>query len=158
MAVRRHVLDAVGGWAPFPRGEERELTVRLFQMAIAACTVPDVVVEQYLDGRRASRGRVRAWNAVEGRMRAGCQFEELFDGSGQIRPAPTPARRLAGVPLYLYRRLLTEALPWVVAIAKGRPPVAFEPDSRSPISRATSGNEPACRGRPRLVCHPGISR
>ena len=149
VAVRRHVLNAVGGWAPFPRSQDRELTVRLLQSGHRGLYVPDLVMEHYLDGRRATRAHVRGWNAVEGRMRARYQFEELFDASGQIRPAPAPARRLAGVPLYLYGRLLTEARSWVTAIAKGRRPVAFEHElkvryfasyiwERACLSRSTS--------------------
>jgi glycosyltransferase involved in cell wall biosynthesis len=126
MAVRRHVLDAVGGWGPYRRSQDRELTVRLLQAGYRGLYVPELVIDHYLDANKADRAHARRWHAVEGRMRAGYHFEELFDASGRIRHVPQGGRRLAGVSPSLYGRLLTKAGEWVGATARRRQADAFE--------------------------------
>ena len=59
-------------------------------------------------------------------MRAGYRFEELFDRDGRIHPAGNDGRRVAGVPLFLYRRALTELGSYMRSIARRSRVEAFE--------------------------------
>jgi glycosyltransferase involved in cell wall biosynthesis len=107
-AYRREVIQALEGWRPLRRSQDREFTVRLLLAGYHGLYVPAMRMRHRVTADRITREYFRQWNATEGRMRAGFQFEELFDHDGRIRPAGAAGRRLAGVPLYLYRRALGE--------------------------------------------------
>jgi glycosyltransferase involved in cell wall biosynthesis len=124
-AVRRHVLEAVGGWAPYRRSQDRELTVRLLLAGYEGLYAPDMVMYHDIDGGRLDRAYFRRWHEAEGRMRAGYQFEELFTADGHIRAPSNGGRRLWGVSLYLYRRLFNELTECLTAVAMRRTADAF---------------------------------
>jgi glycosyltransferase involved in cell wall biosynthesis len=108
MAWRRATLLALGGFSvQYPRTEDRELLVRFLLLGEgAAMYVPALVVLHHLDRHRLNRAFLRAWNSLEGRMRAGYAFEELFDKDGRLRPPPPNTPRVLGVSRYIYREWL----------------------------------------------------
>jgi glycosyltransferase involved in cell wall biosynthesis len=129
-AFRKTALESVGGWLPYPRSQDRELTVRLLLGGHRGLYVPAMRMRHHVRAERVSRNYFRWWNATEGRMRAHYRFEELFDPDGRIHPPPDRARSLAGVPLFLYRRLCEEGSGWVRALAARRSGEAFEHELR----------------------------
>jgi hypothetical protein len=124
-AYRREVVDALGGWRPYPRSQDREFTVRLLLAGHSGLYVPQMRMRHRLDADRLNRRHFRWWHATEGRMRAGYRFEELFDRDGRIHPPVHPQRHIGGVPLYLYRRLLHEGGRCIGALARRRGSEAF---------------------------------
>lgn len=124
-AYRREVVEAVGGWRPYARSQDRELTVRLLLAGYSGLYVPGMRMWHHLDAARATRAHFRRWHEVEGRMRANYRFEELFDSQGRLRPGIASGRTLGGVPLHLYRRLCRLAVRWAVTAARGRHDEAF---------------------------------
>jgi glycosyltransferase involved in cell wall biosynthesis len=125
-AYRREVVEGLGGWRPLPRSQDREFTVRLLLNGHQGLYLPDMRMRHRIDANRANRAYFRRWNATEGRMRAAFRFEELFDADGRIHPANDSARSLGGVPLFLYRRLFTEALHFGGDLVRNRTKQAFE--------------------------------
>lgn len=130
MAIRRGVLDAVGGWHNYSRSEDRELTVRLLLAGYRGMYVPEMVMYHHMDPARLTRRYVRWWNAVEGRMRAAYRFDELFDVTGRIRPCPDEGRRLFGVCLFVYRDLVSEFGRFMASSLLLRRELAFEHEIR----------------------------
>lgn len=131
MACRRAVFDASGGFRPFPRSQDRELTVRLLQAGFVGRYVPGMLMFHDVDAARVTPEYFRKWVAVEGRMRARYRFDELFDRSGRLLPAPPPGRRLFGVSAFVYRQLLTEVGRWARARVVGRRVDAFAHELRA---------------------------
>jgi glycosyltransferase involved in cell wall biosynthesis len=125
-AYRRDVVNALGGWRSYRRSQDREFTVRLLLAGYHGLYVPAMRMRHRVRADRINRDYFRRWNETEGRMRAGYRFEELFDRDGHIHPAGGDGRRLAGVPLYLYRRALGEFRSYVTAMARRSRVEAFE--------------------------------
>jgi glucosyl-dolichyl phosphate glucuronosyltransferase len=125
-AYRRNVIEMLGGWRPFRRSQDREFTVRLLLKGFEGLYVPTMRMRHLVNADRITRDYFRQWNATEGRMRAGYQFEELFDTSGRIHAPVEAGRRLAGVPLYLYRRAIGELGEYVKSLARRSRVEAFE--------------------------------
>lgn len=123
---RREVIDALGGWKPYRRSQDREFTVRLLLAGYEGQYLPAIRMRHRVTADRITREYFRQWNATEGRMRAGYRFEELFDGDGRIHPAGNEGRRFAGVPLFLYRRALTELGSYMQSVARRSRVEAFE--------------------------------
>src|SRR4051812_44440720 len=125
-AYRREVINALGGWRPYRRSQDREFTVRLLLAGYEGMYLPAMRQRHRVKADRITRDYFRQWNAVEGEMRAGFRFEELFDRDGRIHPAKTEGRRLAGVPLFVYRRALDELSGYVRSVARRSRVEAFE--------------------------------
>ena len=125
MACRRAVLEALGGFAPYRRSQDRELTVRLLLRGRRGRYEPAMIMGHRVSGDRCTRRHARRWHATEGRMRAGYQFLELFDREGGIRP-PDPGRPMfLGVSRFVYRDLAAEFGRMVGAALRARPGDAF---------------------------------
>jgi glycosyltransferase involved in cell wall biosynthesis len=131
MACRRDVFEAMGGFRPFPRSQDRELTVRLLQAGYIGRYVPEMLMYHDVDAARITPGYFRKWVATEGRMRARYRFDELFDASGRLLPAPHQGRRLFGVSTFVYRQLLIEVARWARAAMRGRRVEAFGHELRA---------------------------
>ena len=103
-AWRRDALLALGGFSPdYPRSQDRELLVRALLAGHSGMYVPEMLVHHRLEGQRLNKAHFRRWNRMEGRMRAGFAFEELFTTDGVMRPIPQDMRRLLGVSRFIYR-------------------------------------------------------
>jgi glycosyltransferase involved in cell wall biosynthesis len=126
MAWRRASLIALEGFSTaFPRAEDRELTVRALLAGYEGLYVPEMVVYHHLDGARLTRRFFRQWNRIEGEMRAGYAFEELFSADGQLRPVPETTPRLLGVSRFLYRAWAEAVAGYGKALLKGDRAAAF---------------------------------
>lgn len=130
VAIRREVLDMVGGWGNYARTEDRELTVRLLLAGYRGMYVPEMIMYHHMDPARLTRRYVRWWNEVEGRMRAGYRFDELFDVTGRIRPCPDEGRFFLGVSLFVYRELMSEFGRFVASSLSLQREAAFEHEIR----------------------------
>jgi hypothetical protein len=130
-AWRREALLAMGGFSTeYPRSQDRELLVRALLAGRIGLYVPDMLVYHRLEGRRLNKAHFRRWNRMEGRMRAGFAFEELFTRNGCMRPIPDHTQRVFGVCRFVYRAWLRELWLYVVARLLGRGDEAFRHEMR----------------------------
>ncbi len=126
MACRREVFEAVDGFRPYARSQDRELTLRLLLAGYAGRYLPEMVMYHPVDAERLTRAHFRRWNVMEGRMRAHYRFLERFDHSGRLLPAIAKGRTFCGVSLFVYRECLTEVAGWLSATARRQPVQAFQ--------------------------------
>ena len=131
MACRRAVFESVGGFRPYRRSQDRELTVRLLQAGYRGQYVPDMLMYHEIEPARVTPDHFRRWVATEGRIRARYRFDELFDREGRLLPAPVASRRVFGVSGFVYRQLLGEAGGWLMAKLRRRPTEAFAHELRA---------------------------
>lgn len=131
-ACRRDALVRAGGYSPdYPRGQDRELQVRLMLRGSEGLYVPEMVMHHHVDGRRLTKAYYRRWFRTEGRLRAGYAFEEMFLAPGGVSgPLPAGAPRVLGVSPAIYRRLAREAVRWLGSAARGRRGEAFRHERR----------------------------
>jgi glycosyltransferase involved in cell wall biosynthesis len=117
MAYRREIFEAYGGFrvdlgrsgSNLQGREEIEFANRLLHLGEKLHYEPDAVVRHLIPASRMSKSYVLRWYYCNGRS-------EIVD----LGP-PTDARwKLAGVPLYLIRRLARWTLQWMVSIRASR--------------------------------------
>lgn len=131
-ACRREALVRAGGYSPdYPRGQDREVQVRLMLSGSEGLYVPGMVMYHHVDGSRVTKAFSRRWFRTEGRMRAAYAFEELFLApDGVFGPLPPEAPRILGVAPAIYRTLAREASRWARSAASGRREEAFRHERR----------------------------
>jgi glycosyltransferase involved in cell wall biosynthesis len=107
MAIRRHVLDSIGGWNPdlgklkntLRTGEDHEFALRLTAAGFVGVYEPEASVRHRVPADRLRLGYFARWCYGNGQMTAGLEQDY-----------PTTARSLLNVPRYLWRRLGTDLL------------------------------------------------
>lgn len=107
MAVRRHVLDRVGGWNPqlgklkntLRTGEDHEFALRLVAAGFAGVYEPQASVLHRVPADRLRLGYFFRWCYGNGRIEAG--LEHAY---------PSTVHYLARVPRYLWRRVASDLL------------------------------------------------
>jgi len=130
-AWRREALLAMGGFSSeYPRSQDRELIVRTLMAGRIGMYVPDMLVYHRLDGQRLNKAHFRHWNRMEGRMRAGFAFEELFSPDGRMRPIPDETPRVFGVSRFIYRAWLRELRSYASAMMRRNFDEAFRHEAR----------------------------
>jgi glucosyl-dolichyl phosphate glucuronosyltransferase len=157
MAVRRHVVDRVGGWNPrlgklagsLRTGEDHEFALKMFRAGFRGVYEPDAVVRHYVPGERLARAYFRQWFFENGAIEAGLEHEY-----------PSTTRYLAGVPRYLWRQAIGDTigalrsvlsddlasataarmrLVWMAGYLRGR----WMPPRSVPLDKSPSGSAPA---------------
>jgi glucosyl-dolichyl phosphate glucuronosyltransferase len=105
MAVRRHVLDRVGGWNPdlgklkntFRTGEDHEFALKLAAAGFAGVYEPEACALHRVPAERLRLEYFFRWCYSNGRIAAGLEQEY-----------PSTKNYLLRVPRYLWRRLATD--------------------------------------------------
>lgn len=123
MAVRRSVVERIGGWNPslgklqgtLRTGEDHEFALRMTGAGFAGVYVPDAWVRHRVPAERLERSYFRRWFFENGAIVA--SLEETY---------PSTNRYLLNVPRYLWRQALRTA----VMTAKAR----FTSDSCSAVA------------------------
>ena len=124
MAIRRAVLDSVGGWNPdlgklkdtLRTGEDHEFALRLVAAGFKGVYEPEASVLHRVPADRLRLAYFARWCYGNGQMEAGLEPDY-----------PSTDRYLLGVPRYLWRRMGTDLLSIVAGV------VTVDP------RRATSG-------------------
>ncbi len=106
MAVRREVLDRVGGLradvgklgGTLRSGEDHEFYLRLLGHGCTGVYEPRALVRHFVPAARLTHAYFRRWSYVNGRIVAGLE-----------RDYPTTDRYLLGVPRYLWRAAAEDA-------------------------------------------------
>jgi glycosyltransferase involved in cell wall biosynthesis len=118
MAIRRHVLDKIGGWNPqlgklkdtLRTGEDHEFALRLLAEGFAGVYEPDASVRHRVPGDRLHLGYFARWCYGNGQIEAG--LEQHY---------PSTPHYLFGVPRYLWRRLGTDLASTAIGMATVNP-------------------------------------
>ena len=136
MAFRRTALEHAGMLDPETGrragtllGQEvREWCIRARRAGVRGFYVPDMVVEHIIPGDRLTKAYFRRWFYWRGISRAllyeraGLDLENPEESTVDI----TKVAHVFGVPRYMFRRALTNALDWLRAAFSGRAAEAFE--------------------------------
>jgi len=112
MAVRREVLDRLGGWRPelgklrhtLRSGEDHEFFLRMLHAGLRGVYEPEAVVAHLVPADRLRRGYFLRWLHDNGLVVAGIE-----------RAYPPRVVSLLGVPRYLWREAASDALRMVAA-------------------------------------------
>jgi len=111
LAVRRSVLEWLGGFAPqYQRCQDHELLIRLWKAGRQALYVPELIVRTRIAPERLTRQYHRTWHRKHGFYSASMRLQEIIDGSGRLANPPADSTRLCGTPGFVYRELLREML------------------------------------------------
>lgn len=125
LALRRSVLDLVGGFAPdfglvkdgVGSVEDHELLLRVLRAGRKAYYDPRIVVHAEIQPNRLQRSYHRRWHTGHGHFHALLRSERMEQ---------TTVGTLFGVPAHLYRQAVEDLVGWVRAKAIGKPGRAFE--------------------------------
>jgi glucosyl-dolichyl phosphate glucuronosyltransferase len=113
MAVRRHVLDRVGGWNPalgklqgtLRTGEDHELSLKMIEAGFAGVYEPGACVQHRVPAERLRFRYFQRWYYDNGAIEAGLEQDY-----------PSTTRYVLGVPRYLWRQLVADVLTTILAI------------------------------------------
>jgi glycosyltransferase involved in cell wall biosynthesis len=114
MAIRRHVLDKIGGWNPqlgklkntLRTGEDHEFALRLLAAGFAGVYEPNACVLHRVTVDRLRLGYFARWCYGNGQIEAGLEQDY-----------PSTPHYLFGVPRYLWRRLSRDMASAAVGVA-----------------------------------------
>jgi glycosyltransferase involved in cell wall biosynthesis len=130
LAVRRHVFDKAGGFSPqYPRGQDRELQLRIWRAGYRGLYVPDVVVTVDVPPERLTKQYFRRWYGRYGDVHGRLRLLETIDLDGRL-VEPITRGAILGVPPFLYRRLATTLMAWMWAVMRMRHGEAFFHENR----------------------------
>lgn len=118
MAVRRHVLDRVGGWNPdlgklqntLRTGEDHEFALKLAAAGFAGVYEPEACALHRVPAERLRLEYFFRWCYSNGRIEAGLEQEY-----------PSTKNYLLRVPRYLWRRLATDLMSAAAGIVTADP-------------------------------------
>jgi glycosyltransferase involved in cell wall biosynthesis len=113
---RRSVFEVIGGFSPhFPRCQDRELEMRMWRAGMQGLYLPAMDVTADIPPERLTRRYHRRWHATTAHYHALMRYRDTVDAGGELREELPNARRLMGVPLFIYRLWLEHAYGWVWA-------------------------------------------
>ena len=116
LAMRRKVFLEFEGFSPdYPRGQDRELQLRLWRAGRQGLYVPSMVVYTEIQSDRFEKAYHRRWYESDGRLGAVIRDEE----------AEASRARLFDVPAHLYRKAIGDALRWPWCLVTGQSDRAF---------------------------------
>jgi GT2 family glycosyltransferase len=129
LAVRTSVLHAVGGFsAEFPRCQDHELLIRLWQTGRQGLYCPDLVVRTDVPRERMTKSYHRMWHRRTARFYALMPPRELFGESGEAGGRGFVS--LFGVPAFTYREMACEGAALVRARVTRQAAAAFHHELR----------------------------
>jgi glycosyltransferase involved in cell wall biosynthesis len=116
MAVRRHVVDRVGGWnttlgklqGTLRTGEDHEFALRMTSAGFVGVYEPSASVQHRVPGERLQLSYFRRWFYDNGAIEA--SLEDRY---------PTTAKYLGKVPRHLWRQSLDDVLRLLLAAVTG---------------------------------------
>jgi len=161
-ACRRAVFDDVGMFSPaFPRGQDRELQLRMWRAGKHGVYRPDVVVVVEPPPERLTRAYHLRWQATTAHYHALMWYRESVATDDRLVPVETVRRRsLFGTPLFMYRELFGHAWGFVRALVRGDATARFFHLSRLCYSVsfiATRMRQAPARQLPPRVPHPAAA-
>ena len=130
-ACRRDALASVGGFSgAYPRCQDRELQMRLWQAGKEGLYLPDIEVTVQVPADRLTKTYHRRWRTTTGHYHAKMRYVDLVDSAGRLLDEPVRHRTFLGTPWFLYRQTLGHLLGWVRALASGQAADRFFHETR----------------------------
>jgi glycosyltransferase involved in cell wall biosynthesis len=115
LACRRTAFEKAGLFSTeFPRGQDREIQLRMWRNGCRGMYVPDVVVTVPVPADRLKKPYFRRWYAKYGVVHARLELRETLDRDGRLR-TPSAGSRLFGTAPHLYRAFASAAMGWLGA-------------------------------------------
>lgn len=127
VAYRRPALDAIGWFSPaFPRCQDHELLLRLWQAGGRGLYLPSLVVECEVPASRLTWTYHRRWYRDHGRF---CALMGAEHAEGIPPDAASMQRRLFGSPTAMYRECFSSAARAAWLTVRGRVAEAREAEA-----------------------------
>src|SRR5690554_3806880 len=118
-ACRREAFDAVGGFNPaFPRGQDREMQLRLWAAGKQGLFTPELIATTVVPLERMTKAYHRKWYTTRGHYLALMRYYDRIDSQGNLTGDRADTPRFLGTPLFLYRGLLRHAIGWSLAMLR----------------------------------------
>jgi glycosyltransferase involved in cell wall biosynthesis len=131
LGFRRRVFDMIGGFSPhYPRGQDRELEMRMWRAGMQGLYLPAMDVTVEVPGERLTWRYHRRWQATTAHYHALMRYRDTVDADGAMREESPHGRRLLGTPLFMYRAWLEHAVGWLAAAIRGRSKARFYHETR----------------------------
>jgi glycosyltransferase involved in cell wall biosynthesis len=131
LGFRRSVFEVVGGFSPdYPRGQDRELEMRMWRAGLQGLYLPAMEVLVEVPRERRTRRYHRRWYVTTAHYHAMMRYRDTVDAQGVLREESADARRLLGMPLFMYRAWLTHAAGWIGAAVARRAHERFFHETR----------------------------
>ena len=122
LAVRRSVFDKVGMFSTeYPRGQDREIQLRMWRAGCRGLYVPGVVVKVPIPPERLNKRYFRRWYRKYGQVHARLELLDSLDKNGRLVSPPADSR-LFGTSPHVHRTLASSVLRWVGATVRRREP------------------------------------
>jgi glycosyltransferase involved in cell wall biosynthesis len=119
LACRRSAFDRAGLFSPeYPRGQDREIQLRLWMAGCRGLYVPGVIVGVDVPPGRLTKEYFRTWFRRYGEVHARIGLLDVLDKNGRLVEPPPQRARLFGAPPYIYRELASAMGSWIVAAAR----------------------------------------
>jgi glucosyl-dolichyl phosphate glucuronosyltransferase len=125
LGIRREVFARIGGFSPaYPRGQDRELELRMWRAGMQGLYLPAMDVSVPVPAERMTRRYHRRWYATTAKFHSRMKFRDCLDADGVLHEHSQARRTLFGSPLFLYRECLTHVRGWI------RSALTFDADER----------------------------
>ena len=122
LAVRRSVFDKVGMFSTeYPRGQDREIQLRMWRAGCRGLYAPGVVVKVPIPPERLNKRYFRSWYRKYGQVHARLELLDSLDKDGRLVSPPADSR-LFGTSPHVHRTLASSVLRWVGATVRRREP------------------------------------
>lgn len=116
-ACRRAVFEDVGLFSPaFPRGQDRELQLRMWRAGKRGVYRPDVEVVVAPPAERLTKAYHRRWQATTGKYHALMWYPDVVAHDNRLVAVDPRRRTFLGTPLFLYRKFLSHVTGLLMAI------------------------------------------
>jgi glucosyl-dolichyl phosphate glucuronosyltransferase len=119
IAFRREVFDRVGLFSgDFPRGQDLELIMRVWEAQGCGLYAPDVIVRHVVPAERMTKAYHRMWHTREGDIRGRLRYFERMAHDGRVMREPLPGPSWFGVRRFVYRQLASAIVSWAGALIR----------------------------------------
>lgn len=130
LACRRSVFDKAGMFSPdYPRGQDREIQLRMWAVGCRGLYEPSVRVDVPIPPGRLTKEYFRAWYSRYGVVHARLELLERLDSTGRL-VQPSTHSRLFGTAPHVYRSFAASLWGWIVATARWREGDRFYHENR----------------------------
>ena len=119
-ASRRSVFEKAGMFSTdYPRGQDRELQLRMWRAGCRGLYVPRLVVMVPIPPARLKKPYFRSWYRKYGRVHARMELLDRLDKHGRLVSPPVDSQ-LFGSSMHVYRALARSGLGWLLAAVRRR--------------------------------------
>jgi cellulose synthase/poly-beta-1,6-N-acetylglucosamine synthase-like glycosyltransferase len=114
LAFRRQVFARIGLFDPaYTKSQDREIQLRLWRAGGVGLYSPDIAISVAVPPERLTKKYFRYWYRTYGLYHSRMRLLDVIDREGRL--TEPPARRLLGVPGFVYRAAMRSILGWLRA-------------------------------------------